>query len=87
MRRTGWASSISIVPRPISPLTQSEPRVKAHTGAPKITSGWAKIAATRPPAVANWLNDMPLMRSHCFGSAFDKNWLKAGRLILLVAQT
>src|SRR5688500_5654487 len=30
VRRTGCASSISIVPRPISPLTQSDPRATAQ---------------------------------------------------------
>ncbi len=51
-RVTGWASTISIVPRFSSPLTESDPRDTAQTVTSNSTIGSSYSMAIRPAVVA-----------------------------------
>ena len=68
-RRTGAASTISMVPRSSWPETASLPRVMPQTVAARTTTGSTKASATRPACVATSVNGTPDSRCQSFGIA------------------
>ena len=68
-RFTGWASTISIVPRSSGPETASLPRVIPNTVAASTTTGSTNASATRPACVATSENGTPESRCQSCGIA------------------
>jgi hypothetical protein len=80
-RRTGAASTISIVPRSSGPETASLPRVMPHTVAASTTTGSTNASATRPACVATSENGTPESFCQSCGSARSSTSWKAGIVI------